>query len=240
MTGAPRHRRRWLRWSVGAVVGVVVLVVAGLSIDAHLTTAPAMLSLPKDNGAGPSRTAGLATVDGVWNAGTGSIIGWRAQQVLVGQQSTLVGRTGKVSGSITISGGSVSHGSFIVDMAAITSSQSQSTQRSVFDVTADPTAMLVLTTPIALGTLPAAGTVDSYPAAGNLTVHGVTRAVEFTVSAEHLGTSISVLADIRVPFADWNISVPGVPFLADIQSPATVEVLLVLTQGAGNPVAAAS
>ena len=217
-----------------------MLVVGGLSIDAHLTTTPAMLSLPKGAGAGPSRTASLATVDGVWNAGSGSIVGWRAQQVLVGQQSTLVGRTGKVSGSITIAGGSVSRGSFIVDMAAITSNQSQSTQRSVFDVTADPTATLVLTTPIALGTLPGDGTVDRYPAAGTLTMHGATHTVEFTVSAERSGASISVLADITVPFADWNISVPGVPFLADIQSPATVEVLIVLTHGAGNPAPAAS
>ena len=65
-------------------------------------------------------------------------------------------------------------------------------------------------------------------------MHGVTRAVRFTVSAERVGTSISLLADITFPFVDWHISVQGVPFLADIQSPAIIEVLLNLNQGAGN------
>jgi len=65
-------------------------------------------------------------------------------------------------------------------------------------------------------------------------VHGSTHAVHFTISAERVGSSISVLADINFPFVDWNISVQGVPFLADIQSPAIVEVLLNLSKGTGN------
>lgn len=210
-----------------------MVVVGGLAIDAHLTTAPALLSLPRVAGANPSGSAG-ASVDGVWSAGSGSIVGWRAQQVLVGQDSTLTGRTGKVWGSITISGGTVSHGSFSVDMAALTGNESKTTQRTVFDVSADPTATLVLTSPIALGTIPADGTVHRFAATGTLALHGVTRAVRFTASAERAGTSIDVLADITLPFGEWNISVQGVPFLADIQSSAVVEVLLDLTQVAGN------
>ena len=233
MTRQPHRRHRWLRWSGGILLALIVVVVGGLAIDAHLTTAPAMLSLPRVVGADPSGEAG-ASVDGVWSAGSGSIVGWRAQQVLVGQNSTLTGRTGKVWGSITISGGTVSRGSFSVDMAALTSNESQSTQRSVFDISADPTATLVLTSPIALGTIPADGTVHRFAATGTLALHGVARAVRFTVSAERAGTSIDVLADITLPFGEWNIAVQGVPFLADIQSPAVVEVLLDLTQGAGN------
>jgi polyisoprenoid-binding protein YceI len=210
-----------------------VVVVGGLAIDAHLTTAPAMLALPSVVGANPPGSVG-APVDGVWSAGSGSIVGWRAQQVLVGQDSTLTGRTGKVWGSITISGGTVSRGSFSVDMAALTSNESQTTQRTVFDVKADPTATLVLTNPIPLGTIPSDGAVRRYAATGTLALHGVTRPVRFTVSAERAWTSIDLLADITLPFGEWNISVQGVPFLADIQSPAVVEVLLDLTQGTSN------
>jgi polyisoprenoid-binding protein YceI len=210
-----------------------VIVVGGLAIDAHLTTAPALLSLPRVTGATPSGSA-VASFDGVWNAGSGSIVGWRAQQVLVGQGSTLTGRTGKVWGSITISGGMVSRGSFSVDMSALTGKESLATQRTVFDVSADPTATVVLTSPIPLGTIPSDGAVRRYAATGTLALHGVTRAVRFTVSAERTGTSVDLLADITLPFGEWNISVQGVPFLADIQSPAVVEVLLHLTQGTGN------
>jgi polyisoprenoid-binding protein YceI len=192
-----------------------------------------MLSLPKVVGADPSGSAG-ASVDGVWRAGSGSIVGWRAQQVLVGQDSTLTGRTGNVWGSITIDGGTVTSGSFSVDMAALTGNESPPTQRTVFDVSADPTATLVLTSPIPLGTVSADGTVERYATSGTLALHGVTRAVHFTVAAERDGTNIDLLADITLPFGEWNISVQGVPFLADIQSPAVIEVLLHLTQGPSN------
>jgi polyisoprenoid-binding protein YceI len=188
-----------------------------------------MLTLPR-----PAGSSGAASLDGVWNAGAGSIVGWRVQQVLIGQQSTLAGRTGRVWGSVTIADGSLSQGMFTVDMAAITSGESQTTRQSVFDVSADPTATLVLTGPIALGALPADGAVRRYPATGALTMHGVTRTVRFIVSVERAGSSIAVLADINFPFANWNIVVQGVPFVADIQSPATVEVLLNLTQAQGN------
>jgi polyisoprenoid-binding protein YceI len=234
MTARPRRRHRWLRWTSGILAGLVVVVVGGVSIYVHVSTAPAMLTLPKDAGPGPSAPAGGATVDGVWNAGAGSTVGWRVQQVLIGQQSTLVGRTGKVSGSLTVSGGSVIQGSFTVDMAAVTSSLSKSTQRAAFDVSAYPTATLLLTSPIELGTVPSGGSVDRFAAAGTLTLHGATHAVHFTASTERVGSSIFVLADITFPFAEWKISVEGVPFLADLQSPATIEVLLALTQGTGN------
>lgn len=233
MTRRPQRRHRWLRWTAGTLVALVVIVIAGLAIDAHLTTAPAMLSLPRVVGAQPSGSTGTS-VDGVWNAGSGSIVGWRAQQVLVGQNSTLTGRTAKVWGSITISRGTVAGGSFSVDMAALTGNESPTTQRTVFDVSADPMATLVLTSPIPLGTIPPDGTVERYVTSGTLALHGVTHAVHFTVAAERAGTNIDLLADITLPFGEWNISVQGVPFLADIQSPAVIEVLLHLTQGPGN------
>jgi polyisoprenoid-binding protein YceI len=230
-----RHRRhRWLRWTVGVLGTILVVVVGGLAIDAHLTTAPAPLALPKVAGANSSGSTASTSFQGVWSAGPGSIVGFRADQVLAGQQSTLVGRTGKVWGSLTIAGGTVSRGSFTVDMAALTDGESQTTQRTVFDVTADPTATLVLTSPIALGTVPADGTVRRFAAAGTLTFHGVSRMVEFTVSAERTGAGFDALADITLPLGEWNISIQGVPFLADIQSPAVVEVLLEMTQGEGN------
>lgn len=233
MSSQPR-RRRWIRalqWVTGIVVGLVALIVVVTSIYVHTSTAPAMLTLPKAAGA-PS---GGATVNGVWNAGPRSIVGWRAQQILIGQQSPIVGRTAKVWGSITISDGSVSQGSFTVDMTDLTSSTSKTTQREAFAVDTYPTAMLVLTSPIKLGAIPTDGAVERFSAVGDITMRGVTHTVRFTASAERAGGSIYVLADIAFPFNDWNISLGGVPFLADIQSPATIEVLLNLTQGAGNP-----
>lgn len=233
-TPGRRQRRRWLRWVSGVVVGLLVLIVVGTSLYVHLSTAPPLLTLPKDAST-TAATSGEAMMDGVWNAAPGSIVGWRVQQRLIGQLSPIVGRTEQVWGSLTITGGLVTQGAFTVDMVALTSSLSKSTQRTVFDVSTYPAATLVLTRPIALGAIPAEGTVVRFPAVSNLTLHGVTHVMHFTASAERLGGSIYVLADITFPYGDWHLSAQGVPFLADLESPATIEVLLHLTQGPGNP-----
>ncbi len=229
-----RRRRRWLWWIAGAVAGAVALGAGGTIVYSHSITAPGLLTLPS---AGSVATASSPTVDGVWHVGSGSIVGWRVHQVLLGQQSTLVSRTGKVWGSLAIAAGSVTQGWFTADVAALTSN---ATQRTVFGANTYPTATLVLAKPIPLGVVPTYGAVVRYPAYGTLTFHGKTMAVPLTVAVERTGSAIAVLADLAIPFPDWGISVQGVPLLADLDSPATVEVLLNLVRGPGNPAAALS
>ena len=52
------------------------------------------------------------------------------------------------------------------------------------DVSQYPTGTFTLTSPIDLASLPAAGVIKSYTAHGKLTLHGTTRAVTFTLTAE--------------------------------------------------------
>jgi polyisoprenoid-binding protein YceI len=233
-------QRRRLRWWIVGVVVVVVLLVGGPFVYIHLIEGPApdKLSLP------PNRTGSVttpppssSTVSGVWNVGAGSTVGYRVQEVLVGQHSTAVGRTTRVSGSISISGTSVVKGSFTVDMSSVKSDQSERNDQfdgRIMDVSAYPLAKFVLTNPIALDAIPAGGTSRRYSAIGDLTMHGVTKSVTFTVSAERRGATIYVLADIPIVFADWNISNPSVGGFVTTQSTGTLEVLLDLTRGPGN------
>lgn len=235
-----RLRLRWLRWVIGVGAGLLALIVVGTSIYVHLSAVPAMLALPRSSVAATEASSSVATARGTWNVGPGSIVGWRVPQIFIGQQLPLVIRTEEVWGSLTVADGSVSRGSFTVDMAAVTSSLSLSTRRTVFDISAYPTATLALTSPIELRTLPADGAVERFPAAGMLTLHGVRHPVRFTASVERVGANIDVLADITFPYGDWGISAQGVPVLADLQSPATIEALLRLTQGPGNPASVTS
>ncbi len=238
-----RRLHRGLRWALGVAVSLMVLIVVGTTIYVHMSPVPTMLTLPREAGSGSSSgsrtvaSSGGATAagEGVWNAVPGSIVGWRVPQVFIGQQLPLVSRTDQVWGSITVVSESVTRGTFTVDMVALTSSLSKTTQRTVFNISTYPTAKVTLTSPIALGTIPSDGTVERFPATANLTMHGVTHVVHFTVSVEHFGGDVYVLADITFPYGDWKIAAQGVPFLADLQSPATIEVLLHLTQGPGNP-----
>ena len=204
--------------------------------------APAKLELPTTHAStsAPSATTSVASssaVSGTWNVGPGSVAGYRVQETLLGQNAMAVGRTSKVWGSLTIGGASVSKGSFSVDMASVESDQSERNAEfdgRIMDVNQYPTATLVLTSPMPLGSLPAAGATKQYPAQGTLTMHGVSKAVTFTVTAERIGSEIDVLADLPITFSDWNIANPSVGGFVTTADNGTLEVLLHLTQGAGN------
>jgi hypothetical protein len=105
---------------------------------------------------------------------------------------------------------------------------------------AQPPARTQVTEPIALGTIPAVGSKVTHTATGELTMHGVTHAVTFPLSAERTANGIYALADLPIEFADWNIANPSVGGFVTTESSGTLEVLVFLTTGAGNPVATAS
>jgi polyisoprenoid-binding protein YceI len=247
MNGMRTRRRRRLLWVVAGVVVVVVIgAVAGPYIYIHFIEgpAPAKLELPAtrettstSGQAGAPASTG-SDVSGTWNAGPGARAGYRVQEVLLGQNATAVGRTSKIWGSLTIDGATVTAGAFNVDMASVVSDQSQRNARfdgPIMDVSQFPTATLTLTSPISLGVVPAVGRIAHYRATADLALHGVTKAVAFPVSAERTGGQIAVLADITVPFAEWDIANPSIGGFVSTANQGTLEVLLHLTQGAGNP-----
>jgi polyisoprenoid-binding protein YceI len=229
---------------------IVLAAVLGPYIYIHFIEgpAPAKLELPKtstattaDASKGSASTS--TSLDGNWNVGAGSMAGYRVQEVLVGQNATAVGRTSKIWGSLSVTGSTVTKGTFTVDMASVVSDQSERNARfdgSIMNVSQYPTASLTLTAPIDLGTLPAEGAVEHYNAAGNLDMHGVTKSVSFPVTAERSGSAIDALADIPIAFSEWNIANPSIGGFVTTANTGTLEVLLHLTQGPGNPVSTSS
>jgi polyisoprenoid-binding protein YceI len=229
--GNPRPRRsgphHWVRWLVGAVVGVVVLAslaVAGTFIYIHFVAgkAPAPFSLStKASGsqsAAPSApasgnpSAAAASLAGTWTVAGGSQAGYRVNEVLFGQQNTAVGRTSAVSGHLTIAGQAATAGTFSVAMATVRSDQSQRDVQfngRIMDTSSYPTATFTLTRPISLDPMPAAGATKTYTAQGNLTLRGKTRPVTFKLTAEHAANTIKLSGSIPVTFATWDIPNPS-------------------------------
>lgn len=236
------------------VIGVAVLAVLvgllGPYVYIHFIEgpAPAKLALPTSSASTTSTSSqGPATssssLEGTWNVASGSTAGYRVQEVLLGQSATAVGRTNKIWGSLTIEGATVTKGTFTVNMATVVSDQSQRNARfagPIMDVSRYPTATLTLDSPISLGTIPVVGAVTTHNAVGDLDMHGVTKSVSFPVSAERVGSEIDVLADISIPFSEWNIGNPSIGGFVTTANTGTLEVLLHLTQGPGNPVSTSS
>jgi hypothetical protein len=72
-------------------------------------------------------------------------------------------------------------------------------------------------------------------ATADLTMHGVTRQVTFPLTAERTADGVDALADVPIVFADWDIANPSIGGFVTTDSSGTLEVLVNLTRGAGNP-----
>jgi polyisoprenoid-binding protein YceI len=235
------RRRRWALWLAGAAAAVVVLVVGGTFLYLNVISGPAPAPLNLKPGqpsgrpsASPSVTGGsLAPLAGTWNAGSGSVVGYRVKEVLFGQNHVAVGRTGSVTGHITISGTTVTVATFTAQMATIKSDESERDVQfrgRIMDTSAYPTGTLTLARPIALGPLPAAGAVRAYRATADLTLHGQTRTVTFPLSAERTAGQIEVSGSIPILFANWDIPNPSFTGFVTTQNHGVLEFLLKLAR----------
>ena len=154
-----------------------------------------------------------SALDGQWPVVNESVVGYRVQEVIVGQSTEGVGRTSAVEGSLTIVGDEVTSAKFTVDM---TSLKSDSTRRDrqvntrILDTSAYPTATFALKKPIKLTPEAIAGGVLSVKTTGTLTLRGVTRDIDFTLNARLVETVIEVNGSILLVFADWSIPDPSI------------------------------
>jgi polyisoprenoid-binding protein YceI len=169
--------------------------------------------------------------DGVWLPTTASEFGYRVDEVLGGVNVTAVGRSNEIEGALTIDGNTATI-SATVQIANITSDQSRRDGQfsgPIMDAANFPTAVFTTTAPIDFGEIPADGGQVTATASGELTLRGVTRAVEVEVTAQLNGNKIGVLGNIPVIFADYGIDDPSNPAVKT-EDHGLVEFILVFEQ----------
>ena len=202
---------RALKRALTVVVALVIAVPAGTYAYIHWISddAPARLSVDT---ADPSRTTVPLSggIDGTWAPhASSSQVGYRVNEVLFGQSKAAVGRTSDVTGSMVITGATVSKVSLVADMTTVSSDEGRRDaqfQGRIMDTARYPTATFELTSPI---TLPSAdATTADATATGDLTLHGTTRSVTFDLSARRTGGKVAVSGTIPIVFADYGIPNP--------------------------------
>lgn len=228
-----------------AAVAVVVAALGGtwLYINVIKDDAPDRLTLG-DSGSttAPSSgepeppapdTSGGATgvegVDGEWAATGDSVVGYRAKEILFGQDTEGVGRTSDVTGSMTISGTTVTEASFEADLTTVKSDSGNRDNQfkgRIMDIDQFPTATFELTAPIEFGSVPPDGEEITATAEGELTLRGTTRPVTLELTALRSGDTISVLTTYDVVFDDWGIPDPSFG-PAQVEANALLEIKLV-------------
>jgi polyisoprenoid-binding protein YceI len=225
-----RHRRRWLRWAIAAVVVLVVLFVGGPFVYIHFIegSAPPKLALPKHQADVASEP-----LSGTCHVADGSVVGYRVNEVLFGQNNTAVGRTSSVTGQAVINGDTVESGSVTVAMSTVKSNESARDAQfrgRIMDVSTYPTATFQITKPIVLPSVPQTGVITQVAASGNLTLHGQTRPVTATLNAQRTPTGFEVQGDLPVTFSDYGIPDPSFAGSISVQNHGIMELLLVFAK----------
>jgi polyisoprenoid-binding protein YceI len=222
------------------VAGVVVLVLAlgggYLLFASRNSDAPPPATL----GAAPSTTTGeatgttggdgAATPDGTWKVSgdSSSFVGYRVNEELafLNGPSQAVGRTKAVTGTMTVAGDTVEQVKIQADLTQLTSDEDRrdnAIRQSGLESERFPTATLELAEPMKLASAPAEGEEVRGTGKGRLTVHGVTRDVDLSVTGRWSGTSIQVAGQLPVKMSDYQIEPPRFGPVVSIEDSAVVE-----------------
>jgi polyisoprenoid-binding protein YceI len=205
---------------------------SGPAAVSNATLAPLPSSKPLASGGTP----------GTWNVGTSigsfsdfsdSFVGYRVQEQLASiGANTAVGRTPKVSGSLTIAGTQVTAVTITADLTNLQSNDSRrdgQLHHQGIETSSFPTATFTLTSPIELTTLPADGQEVKVTASGTLTLHGAAKAVQIPLTAKLSGSVIEVTGSLPIVWTDYNIQKPNSFTVVSIADQGTMELQVFFT-----------
>jgi len=181
---------------------------------------------------GTAGSIDAASLPGSWTISEGSVAGYRVRERLasLSADSDAVGRTNGITGTATIaaSGGamSVTDATFTVDMTSLASDRQMRDnrlRRDGIETDVYPTSTFKLTQPVALPANAASGGPFDVTLPGDLTLHGVTKAVDIPARAQLNGNLIQVVGSLSFPFSDYQINAPNIGGFVAVQDNGTLE-----------------
>jgi polyisoprenoid-binding protein YceI len=201
------------------LVGLGIIVGPWVYINLIKDDAPEALSL--DTSSDQTIPSGITEdsiddVNGQWRVvpSTDSIVGYRVEEVLFGQNTEGVGRTKDVNATLIIENNTVTAGSFTVQMGTLMSdaaNRDRQFNNRIMETAKYPTATFVLSSPITLPANSAVGAVVNATATGDLTLRNITKTVTFPLQAQVEGTRFNVVGNITIVFDEWGIPEPSIP-----------------------------
>lgn len=196
-------------------------------------TAPPEASLPASSDVEPA-PEGAELVEGTWTLTPDDEVfaGYRIDEIF-GRDTlsrTAAGRTPTVEGSLTVEGDSVTAATVTADLTGLESDslrRDRFLQTQALEIESFPEARFTLTEPIRLDPLPAPGSEATYTAAGELTLHGVTRPVDVELEARWTGETIELAGGTEIGLTDFDIEPPDVAGTVSVEDRGTFEFVLV-------------
>lgn len=229
---------------IGAAA-VVVLVAAGVFVWYFFVRDDSVDKATAECDPAPCEESTVESVDGSWaidpDSSRGTIVITETIGGIADHQAE--GRTGPVTGTVTVEGSQVTAADITVDMTGLeftdappganVANRANAMRDQGLQTDQFPEATFTLTEPIDVGEGLTTGEPVTATATGELTIHGVTQPVTFDVDVVADGETFRVTPNDFVPvvLADYGMSVEAPPFVADIADEGSFDFLLVLTQG---------
>ncbi|MDO9444215.1 MAG: YceI family protein, partial [Dehalococcoidia bacterium] len=93
-----------------------------------------------------------------------------------------------------------------------------------------PEAAFVLAQPVAIDGVPADGETISATAVGDLTLHGVTKRVEFPLEGTLSNGMVVVVGSLLIQFADYDMEAPSAIAVVSVEEQGTIELQMVFSR----------
>ncbi|WP_241387310.1 YceI family protein [Rhodococcus sp. CH91] len=227
-----------MRKLVWALVAVVVVALLGFFVAPWMYgTFIAEDDAPAASVSTEGAQAASGTLDGRWVVVPGiepnrTAAGYTVHEILRGADVTVVGSTDQVSGSATVTDGTLTAAEVVVQVDGITTDSGQRDNQfrtRVMDTALYPTATFVLTEPVELTSLPEDGSTGTVTATGTLTLRDQERPV--SVDVEVLRTADRLVASGSIPttWSDYGIEAPNLGFVT-VDDAGSIDFLVTLEQ----------
>jgi polyisoprenoid-binding protein YceI len=227
MKAISKKKMRWLLLPLLALA-----LIGGAAFYWMLSgTSAAPLALQARTSVTPTETSGV--LSGHWTVVPGpadqaTTAGYRVVEKVAGglASDTATGRTGDVTGSVTVVGTKVTAANFTVNMTTLKSDKSlrDTVLKTVGIQTSKyPTATFTLTNPVALPQI-SPGKIYQVNVRGTLRLHGVSRSVSVRLECQQNEAGFAVLADVPISMADYSIKAPSVAGVVSVDHHGSFEI----------------
>lgn len=177
---------------------------------------------------------GRRSLDGTYDVAAGgkSFVGYRVQENLLGVNQTATGRTSDVEGKLTITGTTIDPVEITADLQTLKSDEDRrdnAIRNDGLETDRFPEGKFVLTEPIRLDAVPAAGETVKVTARGDFTIHGVTKSVEVPLEGRWDGEQVQVVGSLPIAFADYDMEAPSRAGFVSVEDKGEMEFQIFFT-----------
>ena len=239
----PTTGRRWLptsrRGRVLAGLAAAAVVLAGGFAAVYVLfftpdSKPRLTLGTAPSGSASSQAPASGTLAGRWVVASGSVAGYRVREQLgfLPAPDDAVGRTSAITGGFAVDGAasgstfSVRDVSLTADLTKLQSDDGRRDRRLAgigLQTAQFPTASFAASGPIAIPPSAVSGATETVPATGQLTIHGVTKAVTIPLQVRRDAGQIDIAGSLRFPFSQFGMTAPSVGGFVTVQSDPTLE-----------------